>query len=451
MLHELHSWARRGFLVASCLFGVAAFGSDACPSGCTPCALKEGVDAVLPGLSWGADVRLRSEYLDDAKLDDQAGSAEVWRQRFRARLWTTVQPADRLSFTARLSTEPRYFARPDIDDPWQRDEALIDQLFFDWKSTGPRPIRARVGRQDIVLGDEWLVRRGTPGDSSRTNFFDAVRMTLTLDDRGSDVDLIGLRNHANSAWLARPFNDAGLDLAEQDASGAILYARHRRFVETELDSYFIYKHNDKVAGNGNDAEIYTFGTRLAGALSHQWDYSAEFAPQFGYKNDTDIRALGLRGRLAYTLEDAWDSRLSLGYEYRSGHDDPDGAFDILWGRHGGNIANIVGPLGTLEGQVCHPSNFHLIRLGWTARPTEAVCLACDWGPMFRDNNPFAGTAGFSDDGRLRGQLVTGTAQYAVNRHARTYVLCETFFPGDYYESPQDQAGTYLRWEVMLTW
>ncbi len=445
---------KQGFFVIFDLFFVTlsvVWADGQCESGCGPCTFKENVNAMVPGLSGGADLRLRTEYLDDAKLDDQAGSAEWWRQRFLARLWTTVKPIDTLSFKARLVTEPWYTSRPETDDLWTRDEALIDQLFVDWKTHGPKSIQARVGRQDIVLGDGWLVRRGTPLDSSRTNFFDAIRTTVTLDEKGSDLDLIGLRNHANSSWLARPFNDADLDLAEQDVTGAILYARNRRLDETELDGYFIYKHNDKVASNGSDADIYTFGVRLAGPLSPRWTYSAELAPQFGQKNETDISALGFRGRLAYALKDAWDNVLSLCYEYRSGDDDPDGAFDILWGRHGGNIVNIFGPIGKIEGQICHPTNFHLIRLGWMAKPAKAVCLNCDWGPMFAEENPFAGTAGFSEDGRFRGHLVTGTAQYTINPHAKTYVMCETFFPGNYYESPQDQAGTYLRWEVMLTW
>lgn len=43
-----------------------------------------------------------------------------------------------------------------------------------------------------------------------------------------------------------------------------------------------------------------------------------------------------------------------------------------------------------------------------------------------------------------GLVATGTVRYTTNRHARTYVPYETFFPGDFYESPQDQAGTYFR-------
>jgi len=426
---------------------------DDCPPGCNVCALKEKANTLLPGVTWGADLRLRSEYLDNAKLDDEDDTSRgVWRQRVRGRLWTQIQPADNVTLVGRLATEPWYFSEPDsLDEQFTRDEALFDQLFIDWQSQGGRPIQVTAGRQDIRLGDGWLVRRGTPRDSSRTNFFDALRTTLILDDDHSDLDLILLRNHANSSWLARPFNDADLDLSEQDASGVIVYGRNRRVPNTELDAYFIYKHDDPVAANGNDGDIYTFGLRAAGPLSSAWSYRAELAPQFGRKNGTDLHALGFTGLLSHALNDAWHSELRLGYEYRSGDRDPNGSFDMLWGRHGENPVNIFGAIGSVEGQLGHMSNFHRLRVGWTGYPTENLCLATDYGPLFRDENPWAGTAGFSDDGALRGHLVTGSASYKINQHASTHVLCEAFFPGNYYEPPYDDTATYLRWQLMLFW
>lgn len=426
---------------------------DDCPPGCEACALKKSVNALLPGMTWGADLRLRSEYLDNAKLDDEdATSSDVWRYRFRARLWTEAKPTDNVTLACRLATEPWYFSQPDsLDEQFARDEALIDQLYLDWRGTGPRPVSVRAGRQDIRLGDGWLVRRGTPLDSSRSNFFDAVRTTLALDEKDSDLDLIYLRNHSNSSWLARPFNDADLDLSEQDATGVVVYARNRRAPKTELDTYFIYKHNDKVLVKGSDADIYTFGVRAAGPLNARWKYRAEMAPQFGRKNGTNVDALGGIALLSYSLQDAWNSTLRAGYEYRSGDRDPDGAFDVLWGRHGENPVNIFGPIASVEGQLGHLSNFHRFQFGWTGNPTNRLCLASDYCPMFRDENPFAGTSGFSDDGHVRGHLVTGSARYRINRHASTHVLCEVFVPGSYYDAPRDETATYLRWQTMLVW
>ena len=444
---------RPAILALTLLIAPTAWASEEeCPPACGLCALKKTANALVPGITWGADLRLRSEYLDDATLEDEGDNAEVWRQRFRARVWATAKPTDALTFATRLTTEPWYFSQPDSkDEQFIRNEALFDQLYVDWKGNLVVPAEVRIGRQDIRLGDGWLVRRGTPLDSSRTNFFDAVKGTLTLDDHHSDIELVYLRNHSNSSWLARPFNDDDLDLSEQDATGVIVYGRQRRWADIELDSYFIFKHNDRVLSKGSDADIYTFGTRAAGRLHARWTYTAEFAPQFGYKDETNLDAFGGRALFSYALEDTWQSSLRLGYEYRSGDDDPNGAFDILWGRNGDNLANIFGSLGSLEGQPCHPSNFHSLRVGWTGQPTDALCLACDYYPMFRDKNPYAGTTGFSDDGRFRGHLVTGSVNYRISRHARTHVLSETFFPGSYYAAPLDQTATFLRWEVMLVW
>lgn len=435
------------------LHSIASADTEDCPPNCGACALKSSANDLLPGVTWGADLRLRSEYLDNAKLDDEDdSSSDVWRQRLRARLWTLVQPSDNVTLACRLATEPRYYSEPgSLDEQFTRDEALIDQLYLDWKGTRQRPVSMRLGRQDIRLGDGWLVRRGTPLDSSRTEFFDALRTTLTLDENGSDLDLIYLRNHSNSSALARPLNDADLDLSEQDATGAIVYGRYRRVPNTELDTYFIYKHNDRIAANGDDGDIYTFGLRAAGPVRSGWRYRAELAPQFGRKNGTDLHALGFTGLLSRALNDTWQSELRLGYEYRSGDRDPNGAFDVLWARCGGNLANLFGGAALLEGQVSHPSNFHRFRVGWTGYPNERLCLTSDYGPMFRDRNPLAGTSGFSDDGSFRGHLVTGSASYRINRHASTHLLGEVFFPGNYYEAPTDDAATYVRWQMMLVW
>jgi hypothetical protein len=425
---------------------------DDCPPGCGACTLKKNASALLPGITWGADLRLRSEYQGNPRLDEDALISEAWRQRYRARVWTTAKPTDSVTLLGRLAAEPRYFSKPDgLEERLQRNEALIDQLYLDWQGARPRPLGIRAGRQDILLGDGWLVRRGTPLDASRTNFFDALRTTLALDDQDSDLDLIYLRNHSNSSWLARPFNDADLNLSEQDATGVIVYGRNRRIPETELDAYFIYKHDDKVLAWGNDSDIYTFGLRGVGQLDPRWSYRAELAPQFGRKNGIDLCTLGFTGLLSYALQDTWDSTLRIGYEYRSGDSDPNGAFDILWGRYGGNTADVLVSIASLEGQPSHLSNFHRLRLGWTGNPTERLCLASDYSPMFRDENPFAGTPGFSNNGHFRGHLVTGSASYNINPHANTHVRCEVFVPGNYYDAPRDDTATYLRWQMMLVW
>ena len=42
------------------------------------------------------------------------------------------------------------------------------------------PLDFKIGRQDLFLGNGWLVGDGTPLDGSRTFYFDAIRATLPL-------------------------------------------------------------------------------------------------------------------------------------------------------------------------------------------------------------------------------------------------------------------------------
>src|SRR5215468_6149294 len=59
-------------------------------------------------LSWGSDLRLRNEYFDNLlTLNPNNPLHEQEYFRFRARLWTSVNPVDDFSFNIRLASEPR--------------------------------------------------------------------------------------------------------------------------------------------------------------------------------------------------------------------------------------------------------------------------------------------------------------------------------------------------------
>ncbi len=58
------------------------------------------------------------------------------------------------------------------------------------------PATVTVGRQDIFLGDGWLVGDGTPNDGSFTFFLDAARLTVDLKDQHTTIDAIGLIQYA---------------------------------------------------------------------------------------------------------------------------------------------------------------------------------------------------------------------------------------------------------------
>jgi hypothetical protein len=239
-------------------------------------------------------------------------------------------------------------------------------------------------------------------------------------------------------------------LCEQDSQGAIVYFSQKRR-SWILDPYFIYKHDDKVLANGQQAEIYTFGFRATGTLSDRWSAVTDVAPQFGHKDGTSLHTLGARARLNYTSQDAWDSQWHLGYEYRGGADRQDGCFDMLWGRHGRNWADLNGCLGSLESQKHRLTNLHRIGAGWQGQCTADLTLSCTYHLLLRDRNLHAGTPGFSSHGHLRGHMVVSTLSYTFSKSLSGYLSGEIFFPGNYYESPHDDRAFFVGWHVLWTW
>ena len=143
-----------------------------------------------PWFKWGADLRLRNEYLNNTmSLGANQPRSEQDVFRFRGRVWTTITPVENLSLNARLSAEPRDFMMPSFTGGNGRHSGMewrygiFDNLNIQWKEMFNQPLTLTVGRQDILLGDFynwWLVADGTPGDGSWSFYLDAARLTLDL-------------------------------------------------------------------------------------------------------------------------------------------------------------------------------------------------------------------------------------------------------------------------------
>jgi len=419
---------------------------------CGICEAKKRLHEMAPWLQAGGDLRIRGIYQTARRLDKHAADDERAWARYRARLWATLTPADDLDLNLRLAMEPRYFFQPrTMEEQSIREELLLDQLNVKWSNAFDLPMTIKAGRQDMELGDGWLVVRGTPRDGSRTNFFDALRITLDAKQCDTTIDLVGLRNHSNSSWMHRPFNDRDVLLSEQDETGAILYVSNTSLPETTIDGYFIYKHDDRVEADGNNADIYTFGCRVAGAPGEHWRYHAELAPQFGHKNGTNICALGFNGQVEYAFGDDLDNRLHAGYEYRSGDDDPDGAFDILWARVAQWSDVFTGEIDVLEGQSHRSANLHRLHYGWGCKPARNVDLMVNHQLLFADRNPFGGMAGFTDDGGFRGHLLAAIAKQTLGEHVKHHLKGEVFLPGDYYDNTRNDVALWMRYEIVFSW
>lgn len=425
-------------------------------------------------LSWGADLRLREIFVANLLLNKE----DRHFQRYRFRTWATVTPLKDLDFNIRLVYEPRHFCQPARKaecrdacyiDEWTMSEAIFDKMNVKWSNVMGMPLTLKFGRQDIVLGNGWLVLDGTPLDGSRTIFFDAVRATWDMKDAKTKVDLIYINQHADSDRWIKPFCDKDFHNIEQDEQGVILYVTNKSLENTEISSYFIYKHDEQVIGErpgdvraghlapwqaGTNADIYTFGARVAGTLGENWNYRAEFANQFGNKNGDTLCALGLNTLLEYHLRDKLKNSFRAGYEFLSGNDPDTGKneqFDPLWGRWP-QFSDMLAYTVALENRPGETTNLHRIGLGWTCHPMEKLQLKTDYHLLFADEkSSYQGRPYFDNDSCFRGQLLTSKLMYKFNQYISGHLVGEFFCPGDFYSDTNNEFAAFFRYELVFTW
>jgi hypothetical protein len=440
-------------------------------------------------LSWGTDLRIRDEHFDNIlTLSPNAARHEQDYLRFRARIWASVTPFEDLSFNVRLANESREWLKPagyTVYSPHSgldMRDGIFDNLNVQWRNILQQPLTATVGRQDILLGDGWLVGDGSPFDGSWTYFLDAARLTYELKDQHTTIDAIGIVQDAHdNGWLETVNADQNLTETEQNEKGAILWVANKSIPAANLDGYFIYKHdnaiNDFAFGTANgkhfrpdNADIYTVGGRLSGLVAEHWKYSAEGAYQFGRKQDPaiqypssslafhDIDAFGFNSKLAYLFKDKLNNQLNVSYEFLSG-DNPgtgnDEMFDNLWGRWP-RWSEIGLYSYAAETRIGNEANLHRVGPGWSFTPVKDLDFSAAYYALFAAegvatrgvNSLFAGNSDLADHGTFRGHFLQAIVKYKLSKHVSAHLWSEFQFPGDYYVNRT--TWYFLRPEIMFT-
>ena len=457
-------------------------------------------DQTYGNFSFGADGRLREVYVGNIGLNEMSltprgastglenPTANRVFQRYRFRGWGQWAPSEHFALAARLMWEGRHYTLPPRSaftpasfppgmgfEPWYVGGILFDGLTLDFKKIADSALSLKAGRQDIILGNGWLVLDGTPIDGSRTIYMDAARATYVADAIKTTFDLIYINNYPNTDRFPKPLNGDIEDQIEQYEQGAILYARNKSLIkDTDLDLYAIFKGNrpnytprNMRVNNGypfssppDDGQVYAVGLRIDSKLSPHWNLRAEAAGEWGANRvnfdavNRDISALGFNGRLTYAFNDKLANRVHADLEYLSG-DDPNTknneAFDPLWGRwpQWSELMIYQWPLDSRVGQA---TNLIRANLGWIAKvhPTTEVLL--DYHALWADQQSVRTLSQFyniSHDGNFRGSLFTGWVKTKFNKNLSGHLVAEYLAPGDFYAVNRQDGSYFLRAEVVL--
>ncbi len=436
---------------------------------------------------WGADFRARNEYYNEiVSLNQSDIYSEQDVVRFRGRLWATAEPVKDLTLNTRLSAEPRLWNKRAFATPYvgktgmEWRYGIFDLLNVKWDKILDQPLTITAGRQDIMLGDFydwWLVSDGTPNDGSWTFFLDSVRVTWEPEPLHTRFDLIYIQQSSRpDEWMPTigdPVSPNYSDyyLTEQNERGAILYASNKSIKNTQIDGYFIYKHDSaeelRFAGterwSGDNADIYTAGGKITGTPAEHWKYSLEGAYQFGQKEDRilgvettrDIDAYGAKAKLTYLLKDQLNNQFSLSAEFLSG-DDPntqnDEMFDVLWGRWPRWSELYIYSYATeTSGKFAQMNNLFRVGPSWSITPAKGLTFTAAYNALFAPEDTATravNTSVFSSDGNFRGHFAQAFVKYQINKYINAHLWGEAIWQGDYYENRD--LLSFVRAEIMFT-
>jgi len=474
-------------LTAAAQTNAPATASSAPPAGSRAEKMIKGIKNPVPWFNWGGDLRLRNEYFNNAlTLNESSVRHEQDYFRFRERVWASVLPMTNVSVNARFSGEQREWMKPSYASQFGPGQeglewryGILDNAYVKWSNIGGVPLSFSAGRQDVQFGEPlnwWLVADGTPGDGSWTFFLDSIRGTFDAKEIKTKFDVVYLYQNARpDAWMPT-LGESGWKppsaycLTEQNEQGAILYLSNKSVDNLQLDGYFIYKRDNQEMANGDNADIYTIGSKISGTPTPHLAYSVEGAYQFGRKQDatvgaayvnslTDwrtINAYGGNAKLTWLCKDKFDNQFSLAGEYLSG-DDPntkgtDEMFDVLWGRWPRwSELYIYSYIYETSKKIAQMNN--IIRVGptWTVTPLKNTTFSATYNALIAPESTPTRAASptlFSDSGNFRGHYLQTVLKHKFNDHVSAHVWGEFIWMGNYYK--QQDLMTFLRAEVLFT-
>ncbi len=339
-------------------------------------------EAALEDITIGGDIRIRGVYTenitdlnDDTRNNNDIDEAQFFRHR--TRVFVKGEAEGGFTGYVRAVAEPRWGTGNDISNGYGWTEhILFDNSYIEAKDFFGTPLTLKIGRQDLIYGEGFLILDGTPNDGSRTIYFDAIKVTGALGDTSIDVftakidegpdggtktemndqDLYGIYvtnksipNHKIEAYcfhkekrdrnadtyeialLESKYEDEGVELGTDPNSKYYPIQKHEQEdgTYTYKNYMLLPKRRTTVIGarfTGNIIDNISYGIELAkqfGKISYEADYLYDPSdPNSTVSVDVtlDQEAFGGYAHLTYAIPTAIKPRLKAGVYYTSGDD-----------------------------------------------------------------------------------------------------------------------------------
>ena len=395
--------------------------------------------------------RFRLLSWDNAVSLDEEAQAQTSFTRHRTSFLVKYTPCEHLEAVVKLTNEFRYYFVPTRRD-FNLNEVFFDQLFVKLINPGALPLDITIGRQNITLGEGFIMFDGNPLDGSRAMYFNAARVDWHLSSQRK-LTAFYCFTHETDDLLPR-LNDQDVPLVEQPESGFGFYYSDET-PHLLLEIYLIRKIVDSNQAVGIESAISTLGERLKFKANPHLDFQLELARQVGHRNDLDRSAWGLHSY--FEFRPPWTSprffmpsKAVLGAIYLSGDNtrsDVWNDWDPMFARWPKWSESYI-YTQIKEDQVAYWTNLGSVytRVQWTLSPS--VDLAIDYPHLMAPEGWNQGAEYLRGSGNNRGNLVIGKLTYRFDRFWSGHILWEHFAPGNYYSATCDEYN-WLRTELMF--
>ncbi len=304
------------------------------------------------------------------------------------------------------------------------DRRKLYQAFLYLKNDAPLVTSLKMGRQEMIYGDERLI--GAFNWSNLGRSFDGA--VVRLENAHFWLDLFGTRIHP-----------AG---KENQFAGA--YGHWKGFPQGELEAYALYLHGSKSGLNGGSLSIVTIGSRLKGKFKKNYDYGFEGAYQTGTSGGSTVSAFATHLRFGYTFPLGFKPRLGIEYNFASGDENPGTGKVTTFNNLFPTNHDKYGYMDLFSWK-----NLHDIRFSFDTQPLEWLKTKLDYHAFFLPdpaNGAFLASgaqwrAGAPGAGHFAGQEVDLLFTFKPWKYFDALVGYSVFFPGTFFSDtgPSDTS------------
>lgn len=413
-------------------------------------------EAVAPKLSFGGDIRIRGQILDNNKdLNSKVYDNEQYF-RHRTRLWLKGELEEGYTAYVRLAIEPRWghqdtaytdatmdTSTPPKSAPEWTNHLIIDNSYIEAKNFLGTPVTLKLGRQDLSYGEGFLINEGTAVDGTRTYYFDAIKLSAAFGDTSADLFTAKVDE---GAFSSQPQDD-------EDLYG--LYITNKSLKDHTIEVYGLQREQRSigtVVSPLKQNSTTAIGARSTGKVIENLSYAVELAKEFGKYDkavtDQDRNAIGGLANLTYAMPQApTQPSIKLGAYYTSGNKtgtkDKNEGWDCFYSEfskygYGDILSNISKNVAKEEGVW---TNHMIYELDIKTTPLPKMTTSLGFLYVMANTTPTADTS------KIRGRCPQAKLEYQFTQAVSGHVLGQYFLPGDYYAG--DDKAFFGRAEMAI--